>query len=33
MKIYFLPGKLGGPFFLHNNLNITGTLGYQFGSL
>ena len=24
---------LGGPLFLHYNLNGTGSLGYQFGSL
>ena len=29
----FFLGKLGGPFFLHFNLNVTGSLGYQFGSL
>ena len=32
MRTSFL-GKLGGPFFLHCNLNVTGSLGYQFGSL
>ena len=29
----FFLGKLGGPFFLHYNLNSTGSLGYQFSSL
>ena len=29
----FFLGKLGGPFFLHFNLNVTGRLEYQFGSL
>ena len=32
IQTFFL-GKLGGPFFLHYNLNSTGSLGYQFGSL
>ena len=32
-KLIFLLGKLGEPFFLQNNLNSTGSLGYQFGSL
>ena len=32
-KLTFFLGKLGGPFFLHYNLNNTGSLGYQFGSL
>ena len=29
----FFLGKLGGPFFLHYNLNSTGSLGYHFGLL
>ena len=32
-KRTFFLGKLGGPFYLHYNLNSTGSLGYQFGSL
>ena len=32
-KRTFFLGKLGGPFFLHYNLNSTGSVGYQFGSL
>ena len=29
----FFPAMLGGPFFLHYNLNVTGSLEYQFCSL
>ena len=29
----FFLGTLGVPLFLHYNLNITGSLGYQFSSL
>ena len=29
----FFLGKLGGPFFLQFNLNVTGSLEYHFGSL
>ena len=31
-RTFFL-GKLGGPFFLHYNLNSTGSLRYYFGSI
>ena len=33
MKHELFPGTLGGPFFLHYNLDFTGSLWYQFGSL
>ena len=29
----FFLGNFGGPFFSHCNLNVIGSLGYQFGSL
>ena len=32
IRTFFL-GKLGGPFFLHYNLNVTGSLEHQFSSL
>ena len=32
-KLTFFLGTLGGPFFLNYNLNSTGSLGYQFGSI
>ena len=33
MKYELFPGTLGGPFFLHYNLDFTGSLWYQFDSL
>ena len=33
MKYELFPGTLGGPFFLNYNLDFTGSLWYQFGSL